>query len=97
MCKFIEKGLVGLAPRRRAAGYSQERFAEDLGIDRSRIAQYETGRAWPPAALLPAMADLLCCSIDDLYVRPEDVPLSGAARQLSPEGRAESIVTQSGT
>lgn len=72
MCKFIEKGLVGLAPRRRAAGYSQERFAEDLGIDRSRIAQYETGRAWPPAALLPAMADLLCCSIDDLYVRPEE-------------------------
>ena len=91
MCKFIEKGLVGLAPRRRAAGYSQERFAEDLGIDRSRIAQYETGRAWPPAALLPAMADLLCCSIDDLYVRPEE---NGPPRASAP---TTEIVSQSGT
>ena len=47
MCKILEKGLAGLAPRRRAAGFTQYSFAEALGVERSLIAMYETGRAWP--------------------------------------------------
>jgi len=95
MCKMIEKGLVGLAPRRKRAGYTQETFAAALGIERPRLAMWEIGQAWPSAAWLPKMADLLCCDIDALYERPEeDAPLSGPAGQLSPEGRAESIVAE---
>ena len=67
MPKFITVGLVGLAPRRKRAGYTQETFAQALGIERGRLANYEVGTSWPSASMLPAMADLLCCSIDDLY------------------------------
>ena len=70
--KIIEYGLVGLAPRRKSAGFTQQTFADALGVDRGLIGMYETGRAWPRAAMLPAMADLLGCSIDDLYEVPND-------------------------
>ena len=72
MCKILEKGLAGLAPRRRAAGFTQYSFAEALGVERSLIAMYETGRAWPSAARLPDMAALLGCSIDELYEAPTE-------------------------
>ena len=65
--KIIEKGLVGLAPRRKAAGYTQQSFADELGVLRQSVAMYETGAAWPSASILPAMAALLGCTIDDLY------------------------------
>ena len=65
-----EEGLVGLAPRRRAAGFTQQSYADALGVDRARVGMYEIGKAWPPAALLPAMAALLGCSIDELYELP---------------------------
>lgn len=72
MCKMIEKGLVGLAPRRKAAGFTQYSFADALDIDRGLVAMYETGRAWPPARRLPDMAALLGCSIDELYELPSE-------------------------
>ena len=67
MCKMIEKGLTGLAPRRKAAGFTQQSYADALDVPRSVVASYEDGFAWPPASRLPAMASLLGCSIDDLY------------------------------
>lgn len=64
-------GLAGLAPRRRDAGYTQQRFADELGTSRSLISMYEIGQAWPPSSILPAMAELLGCSIDELYRAPD--------------------------
>lgn len=75
MCKLIEKGLVGLAPRRKRAGYTQYSFADALGCERGRIAMWETGQAWPSAAWLPKMADLLGCDIDALYEAPAPEPI----------------------
>jgi len=72
MCKMMKTGLVGLAPRRKRAGYTQASFAEALGIERPRLAMWEIGQAWPSAAWLPAMADLLGCDIDALYEVPVD-------------------------
>ena len=66
--KILEKGLAGLAVRRKRAGFTQQSFADALGIERARYANYEIGVAWPPAGLLPGIAALLGCSIDDLYV-----------------------------
>lgn len=95
MCKMMTTGLIGIAPRRKRAGFTQQAFADALGIERTRLTMWETGKAWPSAAWLPKMADLLCCDIDALYERPEeDAPLSVPAGQLSPEGRAESIVSE---
>jgi len=65
------QGLVGLPPRRKAAGYTQETFAASLGVTRSLLAAWEVGRVWPSSEWLPGMALLLGCSIDDLYRPPE--------------------------
>ena len=73
MSRISTTGLVGLAPRRRRAGYTQDTFAEALGIDRARLANWERNAIWPSAGWLPAMADLLGCSIDELYEAPEEV------------------------
>ena len=67
---YLCKGLQGLPARRKAAGFTQEEFAEALGVTRSALAAWETGRAWPSAAILPQIADLLLCSIDELYKAP---------------------------
>ena len=72
MAKIMRERLAGLAPRRKRAGYSQETFAAALDIERARLANYEVGISWPSAALLPAMAELLNCSIDDLYEAPAE-------------------------
>lgn len=72
MCKMMQKGLIGLAPRRKRAGYTQQTFADALGIERTRLTMWENGYAWPSAAWLPAMADLLGCDIDALYELPSD-------------------------
>lgn len=103
MCKILEKGLVGLAPRRKAAGFTQYSFADALGCDRGLVAMYETGRAWPSASRLPAMAALLGCSIDDLYEAPRATS-SAADAAHSPQGEdmradeasapTDSIITQ---
>ena len=65
------KRLEGLAPRRRAVGLSQQAVANALGVERATVGMWETGANWPSARVLPALADLLCCSIDELYTAPE--------------------------
>lgn len=74
---YLCKGLQGLPARRKAAGFTQEEFAEALGVTRSALAAWETGRAWPSAAILPQIADLLLCSIDELYRLPDTEPGAG--------------------
>lgn len=73
MLEMMKIGLVGLAPRRKRVGYTQAAFAEALGVDRTRLTNWETGLAWPSAAWLPKMADLLCCTIDELYREPDPI------------------------
>ena len=65
--KIIEKGLVGLAPRRQRAGLTQKQLAEALGCTQALVSLYESGDAWPRARDLPAISDLLGCTIDELY------------------------------
>lgn len=77
MPNIIKYGLVGLAPRRKRAGYTQASFAEALGGGRGRLSMWEIGAAWPSAAWLPKIADLLLCSIDDLYHPLEDIVQEG--------------------
>lgn len=67
----VSNKLEGLAPRRKAAGLTQAQLAEKIGVTRASIANWETGVSWPPVSLLPIMADVLICPIEDLYVAPE--------------------------
>lgn len=68
----MPKKLEGLVPRRKAAGMTQAQLAEAVGVERSALAMWEIGASWPSARLLPALADTLLCSIDELYFAPED-------------------------
>ena len=63
--------LDGLAARRKSAGYTQQAFADMLGVPQPTLAAWEVGRNSPRAGILPYMADLLLCTIDDLYKAPE--------------------------
>lgn len=69
----IKNGLLGLAPRRKQVGFTQEELAGAIGIDRARLGMWELGYSWPPAALLPKMAELLHCSIEELYREPDPI------------------------
>ena len=55
-----------LRNRRRELGLTQRALAEHIGYSEKAVSKWEGGSAIPPAALLPRMADLLHCSIDDL-------------------------------
>lgn len=62
--------MKGLCAARKAASCTQIQLAETLGISQSTIAMWETGRAYPRADILPAIAAALGCSIDDLFTDP---------------------------
>ena len=64
--------LEGLQPRRKRAGLTQADVAEALGIERATVGMWETGTSWPSARVLPDLAGLLYCSIDELYEATEE-------------------------
>ena len=52
---------------REKKGLTQEQLAQKLKLDRSTIAKWETGEAMPRADKLPVLAEILGCSISDLF------------------------------
>ena len=52
---------------REARGYSQREFADAVGVRSvGAVSMWETGERTPRAALLPKIADVLGCTIDEL-------------------------------
>jgi transcriptional regulator with XRE-family HTH domain len=76
-CGFGERH----ASMRKAAGFTQAEVAAELGISQRVVAFYEQPEATSPAHLLPAMAEALGVSIDELYGR------APAKKRLAKEGR----------
>ncbi|MGB1243033.1 MAG: helix-turn-helix domain-containing protein [Chitinophagales bacterium] len=58
---------------------NQEKFAEKIGIKRSRLGSYEEGRATPKPDILQKIAVIYGCSVDDLlYADLSQIqPISG--------------------
>ncbi len=52
---------------RKKKGITQDALADMLHIDRSTIAKWETGVANPRADKIPALAEALGCSIEELF------------------------------
>lgn len=52
---------------RRRAGITAADLAERLSVTRATIYFWEQGRYLPNAGLLPELAEILGCSIDDLF------------------------------
>ena len=48
-------------------GFSQQKLAEQLGINRALMSQIETGKVLPTFDLLLQIARILDCLVTDLY------------------------------
>lgn len=51
---------------RKRAGMTQQELAEQLSVNRSTIAKWETGKALPRMALVPSIAAALHCSPNEV-------------------------------
>ena len=56
---------------RKRSGLSQADVACALGILQTTVSMWETGDNMPRAAMLPKLAELYHCSINDLYGEEE--------------------------
>lgn len=54
-----------------AAGLSQADVVRAMNVDSAAVCRWESGQAMPRADKLPALADLLGCTIDALYGRAD--------------------------
>lgn len=61
---YVETFHLKLAKARKNAGYSQREAASLLGISKSTIASYETGRTQPDIESLGILADFYEVSVD---------------------------------
>ena len=52
---------------RKVCGLSQVELAEKLGLTYQAISKWETAKSAPDISLLPMIAELFECSIDDLF------------------------------
>ena len=52
---------------RRAAGITQMQLAERMGVTQGMVAAWEQGANFPRADKLPALAEALGVTINDLY------------------------------
>lgn len=52
--------------RRMSASLTQECVAKQLGIGRTAVSMWETGDALPRAEMLPEIARLYGCTVDEL-------------------------------
>lgn len=55
-----------LAQLRKAAGYTQQQLADEIGASRRQVAYYEGETEHPPASLLIALAQALNVTTDEL-------------------------------
>ncbi len=55
--------------RRKSMNITQADLAERVGMSRAAVAKWEVGIAHPKADLLPKIADVLGCTIDELFGR----------------------------
>lgn len=59
--------LRGLRSARIRAGLSLADVAKPMGVSRQAVQQWELGTRWPNPDRLPALAELLGVTIDELY------------------------------
>ncbi|MCP4043261.1 MAG: helix-turn-helix transcriptional regulator [Gammaproteobacteria bacterium] len=85
-----------LAALRKAAGYTQQQLADEIGATRRQIAYYEAESQHPPANLLVDLARALNTSTDELLglkaakkIRPPDNRLQRRMQQIEKMGAKE--------
>lgn len=59
--------LPGLRARRKAAGMTLQDVAEAMGCSINAVALWERGGSLPTVDRLPRLAEVLGCTVDELY------------------------------
>lgn len=54
---------------RKKAGFTQVKFTEAMGVTQSTVSQWESGRVLPDTAKLPKLAEVLGCTVGDLFAK----------------------------
>lgn len=62
---------MGFKKAREKSGLTQQEVASRLGIDQSAVCQWETGKTKPRASLLPKVAAIYGCTLDELLADSE--------------------------
>ena len=57
---------MGFSSARMKAGLSQRAVAEKMNVSPAAVALWDTGKSKPRAALLPKLAELYGCTVDEL-------------------------------
>ena len=52
---------------RKKAGLSQNELAEKMNLGQTAISMWENGTNFPKSEMLPRLAEVLGCTIDDLF------------------------------
>ena len=68
-------------------GFSQQQVAEVVNVSQQAVASWENGLSKPRADLLPRLAALFHCTIDELFGEPDNkTPLAGPGAVDEQEG-----------
>lgn len=59
--------MNNIREKRKQADLTQEQLAKALAIDRSTVAKWESGESMPRAQILPKLAEILECTIDEIF------------------------------
>lgn len=60
-----------IASRRKEFNLSQNDLAKMLGVDQTAVHNWETGKNMPRAKMLPRIAKILKCTVDELLSTDE--------------------------
>ena len=63
---------MSIREKRIKSNTSQAILAEKLGVTQGAISQWENGTAFPRSEIVPKLAKILNCSIDDLFKNEEE-------------------------
>ena len=59
---------------RKSRNMTQEELASSLNVSRTAVTMWETGQSLPRTELLPRLAEILGCTVDELLVKEKASP-----------------------
>lgn len=73
-----------IATRRRAKGMTQQQLADCIGVTNRAVSKWETGQGLPDVSVLPDLARVLACTVDELLAGESVQPDCDADRETNP-------------